>query len=238
MKKIRLYCLPYAGGSSYAYSNWEKHLHPSIELVLIELPGRGRRINEALIPEPEEMVNDIFEKISDGLDDLPYVIFGHSMGGLLALELAHKILEAHKTLPITIIFSGLETPNLRSRKIISTLSDTEFIEEVINLGGTPRDIFAHKEVANIFLPILRNDFKLVESYQTKDYKPLDINISIFYGSQDKSTNLVTLQEWRNYTTKSCQWNEFEGGHFFINEDHKRVIDTINRLIVKATEITL
>ena len=82
-----LFCLPYAGGSEVAYYKWKKYLHPSIELIPIELKGRGKRFNEIFYESLEEAVDDIFENIKDKIINNDYAIYGHSMGSLLSYEL-------------------------------------------------------------------------------------------------------------------------------------------------------
>ncbi|MBA4537129.1 thioesterase [Bacillus aquiflavi] len=233
MQKVRLFCLPYAGGSSFIFSRWKTYLHPAIEIIPLELAGRGRRINEPLISNFEEMVNDIFKTIKNDLSDLPYIILGHSMGGLLAYELAYRILQSNSKMPILIILSGIEPPKLRKRKVISTLPDEEFVKEVLSIGGTPKNIFANKEASDIFISILRADFKLVESYVAQDYKPLDVDLMIFNGERDYSTTFPRVKEWKKYTNKSCQMINFEGGHFFIHDHKKEVINAINLYIEKV-----
>ncbi|MDQ0232876.1 thioesterase II family protein [Metabacillus malikii] len=236
MQKMRLYCLPYAGGSSYVFSKWIRNLHPDIELVPIEYPGRGRRILEPLISNSEELVNDIFENIKDGLDDLPYILLGHSMGSLLAYELVYKILKSNNKGPTFIIFSGTDPLKCREKKIISTLPHEEFVQEVLAMGGTPKEVFSNKEMAEIYIPILRSDFQLVESYRAGEYQPLDIDLFVFYGKNDYSTDLTILNEWKFYTTKSCHFSEFEGGHFFIHDNEREVIEEINQLVVKLQTV--
>ncbi|MEY8742625.1 thioesterase II family protein [Bacillales bacterium AN1005] len=90
MKKINLFCIPFAGGSAVVYSKWKKNTDSFIQIHEVELPGRGRRMNEPLIDNMEAMVEDIFYSIKNNLTE-PYALFGHSMGGLLTYELCHKI---------------------------------------------------------------------------------------------------------------------------------------------------
>ena len=91
MKKIKLFCFPYAGGSAAAYNKWRQYLDKHIELRPVELAGRGRRIYDPLYQSIEEAVDDVYQLISPELAKGPYAFFGHSMGGIIAYELAYKI---------------------------------------------------------------------------------------------------------------------------------------------------
>lgn len=225
---MKLFCLPYAGGSEVIYHKWKKYLHPSIQLVPIELKGRGKRFSEIFYNDIEEAVDDIFEIIKDKIVDDNYAIYGHSMGSLLAYELYYKISELNLKKPKHMFFSGYKAPSIiRKRENIYTLSDHDFASKIMELGGTPEALMNNPVLLQIFLPILRNDFKILETYNYEDKKNMiECNISILNGKQD-SINSEEILAWKNHACRDFEVYSFEGNHFYINNNVGNIISIIN-----------
>lgn len=220
--------MPYAGGSSAIYNQWKSYFDFPISIQAIELAGRGRRIYDPLYNNIDEAIDDIMNIIRPEIQQQQqqdYVFFGHSMGGLLAYELTRKIQQEQLPLPKQVFISGASAPNIsKDRKKYNSLPMDEFREEVLNLGGTPKEIFEYPELAELFLPILKNDFKLVETYPYGGKKEtLQVDISVFLGRSD---DLAGEEGWSELTNKQYDIHNFDGGHFFLNEKIKEVINTI------------
>lgn len=228
-----LFCLPYAGGSEVIYYKWKMYLNSSIHLEPIELRGRGKRFNEDFYENFEEAVEDIFENIKDKILDDEYAIYGHSMGSLLAYELYYKICNENVKMPKHIFFSGYKPPSiLRKEQQIYLLPDEEFIKEVIELGGTPQEVADNEELLQLFTPILRNDFKMLDNYIYKEKKnKIQCDISILNGKEDDIT-LEELLAWQKHGDKGFKVYNFEGNHFFINSNIEKITKIINTTLVK------
>lgn len=230
MKKIRLFCLPYAGGSSVIFNKWESQLNSFINVIPIELAGRGKRFTEPLYSDFHEAVNDVFNIIKDNLE-CPYAFFGHSMGSMLIYELCHKIKEKGLPSPMHVFFSGRKAPNIISEEeLIHKLPRDEFKQKIIELGGTPEELFENQELFDLFLPILKADFKIVEEYKYIKKRKLDCNVTILYGKEEHS-NIIHITDWKKHTENSCITFSFEGGHFFINEKLDEVLNVVNSILM-------
>lgn len=230
---MRLFCLPYAGGSEAIYYKWRKYLHPSIQLEPIELKGRGKRWSEFFYETLEEAVDDIFNVIKNKICDDDYAIYGHSMGSLLAYELYYKINEMRVRKSKHIFFSGYEAPSMiKGKENTYTLPDYDFIKNVIDLGGTPEELMINKELRQISLPIIRSDFKIVEtySYQERENK-IECDVSILNGKQD-SINLEEILAWKNHVCGGFKVYNFEGNHFFINDNVENITSIINNTLLE------
>lgn len=228
-----LFCLPYAGASEAIYYSWKKYLNTNIELYPIELKGRGKRFNQAFYESLEEAVDDIFNKIKDKIVDTDYTIYGHSMGSLLAFELYYKIISENLRKPKHIFFSGYKAPSiLRKKENIYTLPNNDFMKKVIELGGTPEEIANNKELLELFLPIIRSDFRILEKYDYKEREEkIECDVSIMNGKQD-SINLEEILAWRNHVSKGFKVYNLEGNHFFINNNVENITNIINDTLVK------
>ncbi|WP_291584166.1 thioesterase II family protein [Clostridium sp. UBA6640] len=233
MKRIKLFCIPYAGGSGLIFYKWKKYLNSYIQLEPIELKGRGRRFGEKFYETLEEAVNDIFEIIKVQIENEEYAIYGHSMGSLLAYELYYKINSENLRMPTHMLFSGHEAPNIeRQERNIHLLPDDEFIKEVIDLGGTPEDISNNKELLDLFIPILRSDFRILDNYKYKEGRnKIHCDISIFNGKQD-DISLEAILKWKEHGDKSFNVYNFEGNHFFINDNVENITKIINETLIR------
>jgi surfactin synthase thioesterase subunit len=233
MKKLRLYCVPYAGGSAGIFNKWKGFLDEGIELYPVELAGRGRRSREPLYTTMEEAVDDVYNQLQSELDQHDYALFGHSMGSLIIFELYHKLMEKKHKKPFHVFFSGSRAPHLRNiDEDMHLLPDDEFLERIKNFGGTPEEFFTNNELLNIFLPILRADIKVVATYKCgKRTDRLDCPITVFGGTEDE-INFESLVSWNEHTTKAGKVHLFPGGHFFINSNTQEVVQGINQTLMQ------
>ena len=234
---MKLFCIPYAGGSEIIFRNWGRKIHPSIQVVPIELKGRGKRFSEFYYQSLEEAVDDILENIKDKIVNEDFAIYGHSMGSLLAYELYYRISDLNLKKPKHIFFSGYKAPSIiRKKENIHTLPNYEFIKRVMELGGTPEELMENKELLEIFLPIIRNDFKIIETYIYEEREEkIACDVSILNGKQD-NINLEEILSWKNHVCRKFKVYNFEGNHFFINNNVESISSIINATLVDKSRI--
>lgn len=232
MERIKLFCLPYAGGSALVYSSWKNLLNNRIELHPIELAGRGRRSKESFYESMEEAIDDLYSGIEKELDGTDFAFFGHSMGSVLVYELIYKIKQLKKQTPVHAFFSGRYPPHVKKKKeFFHKRTDAEFLKEIRRVGGTPDEFFENSKLLELFLPILKADYKIIENYNysTKSEK-FAFDITVFNGCKDDMVKLEDLEEWQEVTKMNCNVIEFDGGHFFIFEKKKNIVSIINDTI--------
>ena len=231
MKKTKLFCIPYAGGSAMAYTRWKKHLSSEIELYPLELSGRGRKIKMPFYDSIHDAINDVFSMLEKELDDTPYALFGHSMGSVIAYEVAHKINESGCQKPMHIFFSGRKAPDAKRDSNIHHLPHDEFVEKVLDYGGMSKGLLAEKQLLDLMLPIIRNDIRIIEQYNYVE-RPIKLSCdtTVLYGKMDKMT-INDAIEWKKHTEGKCDIKCFGGGHFFINEYEEDVIEVIQNALL-------
>ena len=234
MTKTKLFLFPYAGGAAASYNGLRQYVDPTIEFRAIELAARGRRMREPNYNSIDDAVDDVFKIIKDELTQAPYVLYGHSMGSMIAFELAYKIRDNNLPMPIHIILSGRAAPHISrdGKRILHHLSDEEFKKQLLEMGGTPKEFFDHPELLEVFLPLLKGDFRLTETYtHRKKDAPLDIDLTVLSGKADEDTP-EEIEAFHIHTSKTCDIHFFEGGHFFIHEEPQKVVNIINTAIKK------
>ncbi|WP_103070891.1 thioesterase II family protein [Aquimarina sediminis] len=227
-KKIKLFCLPYAGGSASIYTKWKPRLAKNIELCPVELAGRGRRISDSFYTNLNEAVENIYDLIKDDILEYDYAFYGHSMGALLTYEFLQKVALLGLKPPIHAFFSGRNAPHTaRTRRKYSSMSPSEFEEEILALGGTPPEFFAYPELRELFIPLLRSDFSIAETIVDRpNITPLKSNISVLIGkNEDISPDQVN--GWKLHTDKKCSIYYIKGGHFFLQDQKDTIVDIIN-----------
>ncbi len=231
---MKLFCIPYAGGSASNYTRWNKYLHNSINLYPMELAGRGMRYSKPLYNSINEAVDDLYNLIKGELNNEPYAFFGHSMGSLLVYELGIKIIEKHNS-PVHVFVSGGTAPQARVKtKPTHNLPLEEFKKEILRYEGTPATFFDNKELLDLFLPVLRSDIKIMEEYDypyNRVFEPFKCPISVFHGKTDFHAPSSTISEWRKLTTEDCRIYPFEGGHFFIHDYEEEIVEIINQTLI-------
>lgn len=231
MEKVKLFCFPYAGGTAGVYSKWKNYGNNNVEIIPVELAGHGKKICKPLNNTIEDEVNQIFNEVVNQIKNCPYALFGHSMGTLIIYELVNKIDSYNLPPPIHSFMSGKLPPHITAKEVYYTLPDNEFKKKIINLGGTPKIVAENEELFDIYLPILKSDYKMVEQYK---YKPnpgkWPFDISVFFGSNDNLTDYGNIREWSLYTEKVCNYYEFDGNHFFIHEHEEEIVNMIFQIL--------
>lgn len=230
--RLRLFCLPYAGGGASAYRLWPEGLPPFVEVCPVQLPGRERRTREPLFTEGPPLVEAIGQAILPLLDK-PFALFGHSLGAMLSFELARYLRRRHEHEPLQLFVSGRGAPQLPYQEPpIHALPEQEFIAELANYDGTPKEVLEHAELMQLLLPILRADFRINETYAYTHGPPLGCPLSAFGGQQDLKASREGLEAWGAQTTGDFSVRMYPGGHFFINTDRACLLRDISRDLLR------
>lgn len=227
MKRLKIICIPHAGGAASSYVSLKKLLDKYFDVYCIELPGRGKRFREKFCDSKDECIQDLYESTKKIIDDSPYVILGHSLGSWLAYDLCLKIESSNLPKPLHLFCSGnIAPPSYKKTKVTYTLDNEDFIKNVMKLGGIPDEVYKNDTLRDIFIPIIRADYKISDTYE-REYPESKIkcNLTIFTGAHDKVTN-KGIENWSSCTDKQCNFVKFEGGHFFIYEKPEAVAKAI------------
>lgn len=224
MKKIILFCLPYAGGNKYSYTGFQKFAPPHIELIPLDLPGRGKRLNEECLTTSAQMVADILPVIRENAGH-PYAIYGHSLGSLLAYLVTHKIVEENLPLPKRLILTGRGGASVkRTDTPRYQLPKEAFIEALREMGGMD-DVLESEELMEFFEPILRADLQAAETYEYQASLPFDVPITVMIGDKEGITE-EDASAWQKETTQPIDLNILPGNHFFIFDHEQEIMKRI------------
>ncbi len=222
----RVFCLPHAGAGASIYRSWTHELLPGLQLCAIQLPGREDRLGEAPIDNAVALVRELAAGLRPFLDR-PFVVFGHSMGALLAFELACELRRTGLPLPAHLFVAAHKAPHLPfDQAPVHRLHPSAFRAELRRLEGTPDAVLANEELMQIAEPILRADFKLCETYVYQPVEPLEVPISVFGGASDPKVSVEVLQSWREHTRASMSLRVLPGGHLFLQSARAELVSAI------------
>lgn len=212
---VRLLCLPFSGGGAMSFSGWAERLPLGIELCAIQLPGRETRMREAPFSDVHALIDAMTPALKHWLDK-PMILFGHSMGALIAYELARRLQQEYARPPRCLIVSGRVAPH-RSlpQSAVNKLPQPEFISRLRQLGGTPDEVLNNTELMELITPTLRADFALHEEYSHRVGTRLQCDILAFGGMNDPQAGRTAINDWRDVTDGGFQLRMLPGGHFFI-----------------------
>jgi medium-chain acyl-[acyl-carrier-protein] hydrolase len=224
----RFFLFPYAGSGPAAFNRWASELPDSVEVWIAHYPGRGSRHQEAPLTQIRILAEQLFQAIQP-LVDRPFAFFGHSLGGLIAFELAREFQQQNSTPPELLFVSGCGAPHLGNpNPAIHAFSDSEFEESLRQLNGTPAELLDHPDVMQVLLPILRADFEAMERYQ---YDPgasrLPVPIVALAGLNDPRVTREQTDGWELHTDAGFRAYYFPGDHFFLHSCQGAVITCIS-----------
>jgi medium-chain acyl-[acyl-carrier-protein] hydrolase len=227
--RVRLFCFPYAGGGASIFRTWSGLLPQDIEVCPVQLPGREDRLLEKPFANFPTLLDALGPALLPYLD-MPYALFGHSMGSLISFELAHYLHQMqYSHMPIYLFVSGHAAPQIPDPDPPTYhLPDSEFIEELRRLEGTPEELLQNTEFLQLLIPLLRADFALCDTYKYIHGKALNCPISAFGGLQDPETPHDGISAWQIQTSGLFQSRFFEGDHFFIQKQQTALLQALSQ----------
>jgi len=233
----RVFCFPHSGAGTVMFHGWPQHISPVAEVCAIQLPGRDARMKERPHDNMASLVNALYCDIIPYLDR-PFVFFGHSMGAQVAFALTHALVERAGIRPCHLFLSGARAPHLLPLlPKLHTLSDDELVMALHALGGISGQIMAIKELLDLFIPIIRADLAVSESYWLEKPVPLAVPITALGGASDPRVSIESLEAWRDHTTAAFSRELFPGGHFYIQHHGKKLSSFITEALRQTQPIT-
>ncbi|MGA7895682.1 MAG: thioesterase domain-containing protein [Candidatus Sulfotelmatobacter sp.] len=230
---LRLFCFPYAGGSSQVFRKWQRHFPPEVDICLVHLPGRGKRIGEPPLTRLKPLVEEIADVIHGNLQPA-FALFGHSMGALISFELSRELRRRYGITPRQLFLSGHRAPHVtRTGPPTFNLPHDDFMAELKRLNGTPWGLLDNAETRELFLPIIRADFEMVDTYQYLPEEPLSCPFTIYSGLQDTKIQIGRLRAWEELTSGSCKIRTFPGDHFFIHSCEMEFVNALQRDVLSV-----
>ncbi|MBB1259073.1 thioesterase II family protein [Streptomyces alkaliterrae] len=220
----RLFCFPHAGGSASFFFPTSRALAPGTDVVAVQYPGRQDRRNEPNVASMAEMADRAARALLPRTD-LPYALFGHSMGATLAYEVARRLQEAGRP-PLALWVSGRRAPHRVVDDGLHRLSDDELVADISALDGTGTQIFGDAELLDIVLPTLRSDYRAAETYEYVPGPALDCPVHALTGFSDPRVAVRELHHWSEHTRRSFDLRVFSGGHFYLVDNHEDVVEVI------------
>ncbi len=225
---LRLFLLPHAGAGASAFRGWSDGLPADVEVCPVQLPGRENRVAEPAFDRLEPLVRALAGALA-GWDDLPWAVFGHSNGALIAFELARHLRREGRHGPVHLFASGRRSPDSPAEGAVTHhLPDGQFVRELRELGGTPEEVMAHPELMALLLPLLRADVALTETYPFVEEAPLECPITAYGGVDDAKASREQTEAWRRHTSGGFTHRRFPGDHFFILSRRDLVLRTLSQ----------
>jgi medium-chain acyl-[acyl-carrier-protein] hydrolase len=227
--KFRLFCFPYSGAGASIFRPWAAPLAPDIEVIAIQPPGRESRLQEPLLNELPSLTEALTPALIPYLDR-PFAFFGHSVGALICFEVARQLRRFELPTPFHLVVSARHAPQLPApTPPIHQLADTDFITELRRYNGTPEMVLQNTELMNFFIPILRADLAINETYIYTPEAPFEFPISAFGGLQDSQVDEDDLAAWAEQTQSEFSLQMLPGDHFFLKDQQEKILQSIAAL---------
>ncbi|MFG2129185.1 thioesterase II family protein [Streptomyces sp. NPDC048751] len=224
---LRLLCVPYAGGGTAVFHGWAARLPDWIDVWLLRLPGREVRLREEPRTDLLGLAREAAAALAPALHG-PFALFGYSLGALIAFETARALRRAHGLEPSLLTVAARATPEIPQAGHMShLLSDDEFLDVLDRrFGAVPPQIRRDPEMRALYLPVLRGDITMLETYRYRAERPLRCAITALAGSTDREAREEDMRGWRHHGTAGFTPHTFQGGHFFLQEHRDALLDRL------------
>lgn len=225
----RIVCFHAAGCQPTVFMAWQRYLPTNVCAVPVVLPMHGSRLSERMPQSFQEIASNLLDGCPE-LFDRSTVLFGHSMGAMIAYEVA-CLLQLHGRQPVALVVSGAQSPD--RREVVDHtigLTDDEFLDVLRAYGSISEDLLHDREFLDYYLPIVRTDFALCERYTWQDQPALSLPIHTFNGEEDTHISREGVEQWSDFTCVGCAHHVFGGGHFYCDENPAEVCARIESIL--------
>ncbi|MCG8416520.1 MAG: SDR family NAD(P)-dependent oxidoreductase [Proteobacteria bacterium] len=244
--RVRLFCIPYAGGGPAVFNGWDQALPDDIEVLLIQLPGRSHRIDEPPMADMDEVVAAVSDELGQLLDR-PFAFFGHCLGGVQAFEIIHRVQKNPAKRPFHLFVSGARCPQMFSRKQLMEVDVPQFSPDPETPGHLLPDhlllemmqdlnfaessiLYRDAELQRLMLPVLRADLAVHNTYVYSPKPRLETPITAIGGRVDPFVTRASLLGWRDQTTAAFALQMRPGDHYFIGREKLALIKLVRDTI--------
>lgn len=223
--EVRLFGFHHAGGSSSLYQGWDRLLPSGWELRALDAPGHGKLMGQRPLDDFDDLM-EFFAGVVRPELTVPYALFGHSMGGVVAYELAHRLVEQGCAPPVWVGVSACRAPGSPLPVQRHLISDEELRRHIGDLGGTPRQLLDDPDLWGLFAPLIRADLRFVETWRSPADRRLSVPLSVFGGTEDAHASPERLAAWAVHSDTFLGTRLFDGGHFYLADDPRPVLDRL------------
>ncbi|MCP3771669.1 thioesterase II family protein [Streptomyces sp. MAR25Y5] len=231
--RLSLLVLPHAGGNAHAYAPWRDVLPAHVRLLIGQYPGRGARFAEPLPTSMADLARPVLRALPPDTGDL--VVLGHSMGSLVAFEVARELTAAGRP-PRALIASACRAPFLPNPARVhpERLTDDELVAALKERGGTEDGVLDEPELREIVLPSIRADFVIDDDYRHQGpARTLSCPVTVIGGSEDPIVPVPALGRWSEVTDGPCATATLPGGHFYFQQQGDRFFALVNDVLARA-----
>ncbi|WP_246794909.1 thioesterase II family protein [Burkholderia perseverans] len=226
--RARIVGLPHAGGSAGFFRNWRGHLRGELDLLAVQYPGREDRFGEPGAATIEALADPVAEALRH-YTDRPLVLFGHSLGAVLAYEVAVRLERAGRP-PLRVFVSGHPAPHQQRRTDLHRQSDQALLADITRLSPDSRALFEDAELRAVYLPMIRRDYQAIETYRCPRPTLLDTPLDIVLPLDDTEVDRHEALAWQQVTRGASRWAAFEGGHFYLKQQYPALVAWLTRQI--------
>ncbi|RZS45021.1 pyochelin biosynthetic protein PchC [Herbihabitans rhizosphaerae] len=225
--RLRLFCFPHAGGSASSFRTWPELLPADIETHAVQYPGRENRMRDPLVHRMDDLIAEIVDAVI-ALDDLPFAFFGHSMGAAVAYETAVALRDRGARRPVHLFASAREAPHLARGGDVHLRDEDGICAEIGRLGGTAGEVLKQRELRDLIVPVVRNDYRLIETYLPTIGPPLDHPVTVLRGDVDPEVTEDEALGWKTVAGDRFEVVVFAGDHFFLVPARENVVELVRR----------
>lgn len=229
---VPVFCFPHAGGAASYFHSWSASLAPGIEVLAVQYPGREDRAAEPCVTSIAELADQIHAALGPWLPGR-FAFFGHSMGAILAFEVARRIAREQGRGPAHLFASGRLAPPCHRHRDLHRAGNPALIAELLSLGGTDPRILQDSGALELILPAMRADYTASERYRFEPGPPLSCDITAMTGDRDPQGTLGEVAAWSAHTTGAFSLRVYPGGHFYLDDCRAQVLELISSSLAES-----
>lgn len=232
---MRLVCFPHIGGSASFYRAISAALTPSVEVLAIQYPGRQDRCDEKPATDIHDLASGAFEALRPTLG-AKVALFGHSMGSLVAFEVARRMEQMLGVAPAVLVASGMWAPSRRreTELVTNDIDDMDgLIADLKRLKGTDPDLLDNEDIMHRIASAIHSDYIATDSYRCAPEVGVTCPITVFVGDRDPHVSMEAAQAWSRHTTGGFDLRVFAGDHFYLTNLQTAVARELSEILRAA-----